>query len=54
MENWQVIKDGEVKCYGNSEKTFPSDDMIATLRAAGYKIFADGKPYTKKKGGGIK
>lgn len=54
MDKWLVTKDGETKCYGTSEKTFPRDDLIATLRAAGYKIFVDGKPYTKKKGGAIK
>ncbi len=43
MEKWVVIKDGEVKCYGTSEKTFPSDDLVATLRAAGYRIYIDGQ-----------
>ncbi len=50
MEQWKVIKDGEVKCHGASEKSFPSDGAIATLRAAGYKIHVDGKLYTKQKG----
>lgn len=48
MEKWLVKKDGEVKCYGTTEKTFPSDDVISSLVAAGYKIYVDGKPYTKK------
>jgi hypothetical protein len=49
MEQWQVIKDGETKCHGTSEKTFPSDNAIATLRAAGYKIYVDGKLHTKNR-----
>lgn len=49
MEKWQVIKDGEVKCHGTTAKTFPCDDLISKLRAAGYKIQVDGKSYTKKK-----
>ncbi len=43
MEQWQVIKDGEVKCRGTSEKTFPSDNVLADLRAAGYKVYIDGQ-----------
>lgn len=43
MEKWIVTKDGDVKCYGTSGKTFPSDDLIATLRAAGYKVYVDGQ-----------
>ena len=50
MEKWIVTKDGEVKCYGTSEKTFPRPDLIATLRAAGYKVYVDGKPYKREAG----
>ena len=50
MEKWVVIKDGEVKCYGTSQQTFPSADIIKTLQVAGYKIYVDGKLYTKQKG----
>ena len=49
MEKWVVIKDGEVKCYGTSQKTFPSEDIIKTLRAAGYKIYVDGKLYKARR-----
>ena len=45
MEKWIVTKDGEPKCYGTSEKTFPSEELIAKLRGCGYKVFVDGKLY---------
>ena len=48
---WLVMKDGEVKCYGDSMQSFPSDDLIAALRVAGYKIFLDGKLYKEQKKG---
>lgn len=50
MEKWIITKDGEAKCYGTSEKTFPSDALIAKLRGCGYKVFVDGKLYKQKDG----
>lgn len=50
MHRWEVKKDGETKCYGDSLQSFPSDYLIAKLRLAGYKIYVDGKLHAKKKG----
>lgn len=50
MEKWIITKDGEPKCYGTSEKTFPSLDLITKLRNSGYKVFVDGKLYKQKDG----
>lgn len=50
MEKWIITKDGEAKCYGTSEKTFPSEDLIKKLRGGGYKVFVDGKLYKGKEG----
>ena len=48
---WLIMKDGEVKCYGNSMQSFPSDDLVKTLRGGGYKIFLDGRLYKDQKKG---
>lgn len=53
MAKWLVMKDGEVKCYGDSMESFPSKDLVAMLRSCGYKVFLDGRLYKgQKKGGG--
>lgn len=53
MVKWEVKKDGETKCYGDSLQSLPSDDVLANLRAAGYKVFIDGQLHkVQKKGRG--
>lgn len=52
MAKWLIMKDGEVKCYGDSMQSFPSDDLVKTLRSGGYKIFLDGRLYKEPKKGG--
>lgn len=49
MRKWEIKKDGETKCYGDSLQSLPSDDMLANLRAAGYKVYIDGQ-LAKRKG----
>lgn len=51
MAKWLIMKDGEVKCYGDSMQSFPSDDLVKTLRGGGYKIFLDGRLYKEQKKG---
>ena len=43
MHKWEVKKDGATKCYGDCMQSLPSDDMLANLRAAGYKVYVDGQ-----------
>lgn len=43
MHKWEVKKDGETKCYGDCLQSIPSDNMLAELRAAGYKVYIDGQ-----------
>lgn len=49
MASWEVKKDGETKCYGDTIKSMPDDRMISILRAGGYKIYVDGKLYKEQK-----
>ena len=51
MNKWEVKKDGETKCHGDSLQTFPKDDVLATLCSCGYKIYIDGKLYKAQKKG---
>ena len=43
MHKWEVKKDGETKCHGDCQQSIPSDNMLAELRAAGYKVYIDGQ-----------
>lgn len=49
MSKWQVKKDGETKCHGEAMKGFPDKRSREMLRAAGHKIFLDGKVYKEEK-----
>ena len=40
-----VKKDGKVMCTYYSEATLPDKDIIKQMKAAGYKLYQDGKPY---------
>ena len=51
MHRWEVKKDSETKCYGDSLESLPTDDVLATLRSCGYKVFVDGKLYKEQKKG---
>ena len=51
MPKWEVKKDGEAKCYGDSLQTLPSDDVLKTLQDCGYKIYIDGRLYKVQKKG---
>lgn len=51
MAKWEVKKDGETKCYGDSLESLPTADVLANLRGCGYKIFVDGKLYKEQKKG---
>lgn len=43
MHKWEIKICGETKCYGDSMESLPSKDMLANLRAAGYKVYIDGQ-----------
>lgn len=51
MAKWEVKKDGETKCYGDSLESLPTADVLANLRSYGYKVFVDGKLYKEQKKG---
>lgn len=43
MHKWEIKIGGETKCYGDSMESLPSTNMLANLRAAGYKVYIDGQ-----------
>ena len=49
MPKWEVKKDGETKCYGDTLQSLPDDSVLASLHAGGYKVYIDGKLYKKTK-----
>lgn len=51
MPKWEVKKDGESKCYGDSLDTLPNEDVLQTLRECGYKVYIDGKLHKEQKKG---
>ena len=51
MSKWSIMKDGDVKCYGDSMQSFPNDDLVKMLRGGGYKIYLDGRLYKEQKKG---
>lgn len=40
---WEIKKDGVTVCHGESEATYPNNETLKSLAAAGYKIYLDGK-----------
>lgn len=42
--NWQIKKDGVIKAHGSGAVPY-SLDTRKQMRAAGYKIYVDGKVY---------
>ena len=52
MDVLEVRKDGQLMCTYKGESTFPDKETIKCLKAAGYKLYQDGKlykPETSKK-----
>ena len=43
MNKWEIKKDGETKCHGDCLQSLPSDNVLAGMRAAGYKVYIDGQ-----------
>ena len=41
----EVRKDGIVKCVYMDESLLPDKDVIKNMKAAGYKLYQDGKLY---------
>ena len=43
MHKWEIKKDGVTKCYGDCLLSLPTNDILADLRVAGYKVYIDGQ-----------
>lgn len=41
----EAYKDGKLMCTYKGEATFPSKEEIKSLKAAGYKLYQDGRLY---------
>lgn len=49
MKEIEVRKDGVVYCVYADESMLPDEDTIKSMRAAGYKLYQDGKLYKVQK-----
>lgn len=51
MVKWEVKLNGITKCWGESEKGFPSPEELRMLRSDGYRVYVDGKEVKGGKAG---
>ena len=44
---WEIKRDGEVVCWGESEKGLPSTEECKRFRGDGYRVYVNGKEIKK-------